>query len=66
MQDRFEQPCLCTAGCDASSGTGSFSLALAAGDAARSVSVWLGQIVQPFADARAARDDERLRRSRLG
>ena len=66
MQDRFGQPSLCTAGCDASPGAGSFSLALAAGEAARSVSAWLSQLVQPVADARAAREQKRLNRIRLG
>ena len=66
MQDRFGQPCLCAAGCDVPSGAGSFSLALAAGEAARSVSVWFSQIARPLADARKAREHERLSRIRLG
>lgn len=66
MQDRFNQPCLCTAGCDAATGVGAFSLALAAGEAARAVSTWASQLVRPLTDARTARDTERLNRTRLG
>lgn len=66
MQDRFGQPCTCAAGCDASSGVGSFALALAAGEAARLVSAWFSQLARPVADARMAREQERLNRIRLG
>jgi hypothetical protein len=66
MQDRFNQPCLCSASCDGSSDASSFSIQTFADDAARVLSAPFDRLSSAFGSFRDAREQERLNRIRLG